>query len=65
MGKCYELGLGVAPDVKRALELYVLAEQNGDPDAFGALARCYKLGIGVEKNAKLARRYAKLAKKSK
>ena len=54
LGFCYQLGKGVAIDLKKAVELYTLsAEQNYAPAQY-SLGFCYQLGKGVAIDLKKA-----------
>ena len=50
----YQTGRGVEPDVKRALEWYTLAVEQGDAQAQYLLGIMYQTGQGVEPDAKRA-----------
>ena len=49
-GRCYERGEGVEKDLKKAVEWYTKAAEQGDAMAQNTLARCYKNGEGVAKD---------------
>ena len=59
LGYCFELGLGVAQDFKRALSHYRMAIviDRHFGSAYVELGRCYALGRGVPKNVELASKY--------
>ncbi len=46
MGECYEYGLGVAVDLKKALECYLQAGELGEIKAFDRIAFFYEQGRG-------------------
>ncbi|KAK1868785.1 hypothetical protein I4F81_011268 [Pyropia yezoensis] len=50
LGVCYERGLGVAKDEKRAVELFQEAAAAGDAGANRHLGVCYERGLGVAKD---------------
>ncbi|POG65358.1 hypothetical protein GLOIN_2v1667391 [Rhizophagus irregularis DAOM 181602=DAOM 197198] len=45
---CYEMGLGISSDHKKAFNLYKQAADAGYKLAKQNVARCYQKGIGVE-----------------
>ena len=54
MGECYEHGQGVKKNMKKALEMYRKAAENGDSSACCALGRFYESGILMEKSMEKA-----------
>lgn len=64
LGLCYEEGLGVLKDDKKAYQYFSLAVKNGaGACAEHNLARCFRKGIGIEKDFKVAEKYERLAKR--
>jgi TPR repeat protein len=61
LGMCYARGLGVEPNVKKGIELYHLAAEQGCAVAQNILGTHYKRGLGVEKNEKKAVEYYRLS----
>ncbi len=61
LGVCYERGLGVKTDYKKAFEYYKLTADKGDADAQENLAIFYESGLGTNQNYKLAFKYFSLA----
>ena len=59
LGCCYEDGLGVDKDLKKAYELYSLAvcKDSTDTYSLGNLGSCYYYGNGCEKNFETAVHY--------
>lgn len=51
---CYVKGIGVAQDMKLAVEWYNRAAEQGHCEAFGILGYCYEYGIGVAQDNRLA-----------
>lgn len=49
---CYEFGIGVEPDLKAALRLYLLAAKSGNLDAMYRLGVMYYSGKGVQQDFK-------------
>ena len=50
LGECYEYGYGVTQDYKKAIRLYRMAADKGNPEAQYLLGHCYEYGIGVSKD---------------
>lgn len=48
LGMCYEFGVGVAADAKKAFQLYQEASAKGSDSASYRLGRCYYMGIGTD-----------------
>jgi len=64
LGLCYEDGIGVLKDYKKAYHYFSLAVNNGaGACAEHNLARCFRKGQGIEKDLKVAEKYERLAKK--
>jgi TPR repeat protein len=61
LGRMYELGLGVEPDLKEAVRWFALAAKSGDPQGQNNLAVMYSLGQGVQRNQKTALRWYRRA----
>ena len=62
LGLCYEEGVGVEKDGKKAFELFSQAVKNGASGfAEHHLARCYRKGIGTEIDLEKAEAFEKLA----
>lgn len=61
LGVCYERGLGVKTDYKKAFEYYKLTADKGDADAQENLAIFYESGLGTNQNYTLAFKYFSLA----
>ena len=64
MGKCYKNGEGVAKNMKKAIELFTKAANNGNGDAQLALGKCYLKGNGVPVDKAKARAWCKKAVKN-
>lgn len=56
VGICYENGIGVARDLKKAVKWYIIAADNGDNVAQNNLGMCLERGRGIKKNIKEALR---------
>ena len=54
IGKCYESGIGIEPDEKKAIESYERATEMGDSEAMCILGEYYLNGVGVEEDKKKA-----------
>jgi len=54
LGVCYEKGIRMPKDEKKAVELYQLASDMGNTDAMVKLGVCYEKGIGMPKDEKKA-----------
>lgn len=54
VGVCYEKGIEVVSDAKKAFEYYDKASQRGSVQALYNVGRCYEFGIGVEKSQEMA-----------
>jgi hypothetical protein len=55
LGRCYELGRGVAENEEEAFRYYKESvESEEDSPALTSLVRCYSEGVGVEKNTEKA-----------
>ena len=54
LGVCYETGRGVEQDIKKAVELFRKAADQGHAMAQYNLGHCYRTGEGVEKDIKKA-----------
>ena len=65
LGMCYEFGLEVAKDAKKAVEYYEEGISWQDSLAEFSLARCYENGIGLEPNLQKAKEYYLKAKEHK
>ena len=63
LGACYEDGIGVEKNAKKAVEYYQQAAEKGYPVALFNLGNLYSMGIGVEKDAKKAVEYYRQAAK--
>ena len=48
LGRCYESGQGVEKDLKKAVQYYKLAANQGHLFAQNNLALCFEKGVGVE-----------------
>ncbi|KAF0559396.1 kinase-like protein [Gigaspora margarita] len=48
-GRCYENGIGVEKDMKRAFEYYQQSAEIGHADGINNVGRCYENGIGESK----------------
>ena len=64
LGVLYDLGLDVAPDAARAVELYRAAADRGSPAAKNNLGLAYALGRGVERDETQAIRWLNAAGKN-
>jgi TPR repeat protein len=64
LGLAYRDGTGVEADAKQAVELLLLAGEQGDADAYFALYQSYLEGIGVRKNKKSQAKYLALAQQA-
>lgn len=66
LARCYEYGVGVDPDVRKAgaaVLWYERASELGDPFASVRLQFAYSIGqLGLPKNPELARQYEELSK---
>lgn len=54
MHHCYEEGIGVPQDYKKALHYITLAARSNDPEALVTLGEIYAEGSGVKANGKRA-----------
>ena len=54
VGKCYEEGLGVSPNMELAVTYYWRAAANGFKEAQYSLGRCYQKGLGVSEDYDLS-----------
>jgi hypothetical protein len=61
LGRCYEFGLGVPKDLRRAANCYRASATGGFFWAHSNYAFCLQRGIGVEPNLAEAARYYKIA----
>ena len=50
VGRCYENGLGVAPDAAEAVKWYELAVEKGSTEAMILLAYCHSVGAGAARD---------------
>jgi len=50
LGVCYNYGIGVKPDINKAITFFKLAVEKGNIPAMNILAFWYDDGIGIEKN---------------
>lgn len=62
LGVCFEYGLGVAKDTKKAVKYYKEGSAWGNSASEFALARCYEYGIGLSINLQKAKEYYSNAK---
>jgi len=51
---CYEKGIGVEKDEKKAVLCYEKSSKMGYPPAHSALGYCYQFGLGVNEDLNLA-----------
>lgn len=54
LGFCYNYGLGVKEDTRKAFMWYYKAAMNGNAEAQNELGNCYRFGIGVPVNMETA-----------
>ena len=61
---CYEKGVGVKKNYKRAFVCYLNAALLGDKQSLYEVGRCYYYGIGVSKNINISSTWFKHAKQN-
>ncbi|PKY28235.1 HCP-like protein [Rhizophagus irregularis] len=54
LGFCYQYGMGIIKDEKKAIEWYLKAANGGNLEAQFNLGICYQYGIGVDEDSKKA-----------
>jgi TPR repeat protein len=59
---CYEKGVGLKRDLKKAFLNYLKSSLLGDRKAFNEVGRCYYYGIGINKNAEIGKIWLSHAK---
>ncbi|KAF0483886.1 NACHT domain-containing protein [Gigaspora margarita] len=57
LGQCYEYGIGVEKNGRKALEYYQKLEEMGNSTGTCQIGHCYENGIGVEKDERKAIEY--------
>lgn len=57
LGTCYEHGWGIEPDLKRALDFYMIAANQGFPNAQFNVANMYEIGTGLNRDLKQAKEW--------